>query len=193
MAFYIFNTINKFELLMNTPKNNILLVAVLFLLTLTTSVFAQDAPKPKASPAQTATGKVGAANITIAYSSPSVKGRTIWGGLVPYGKAWRAGANEATTFTTDKDITVEGKTLKAGKYSVFMVPGEAQWQIIFNSQTGQWGTNREGANFDPANNVLTVNVKPKKSAQMNESLKYAINNKGFSLLWENLEVPVAIK
>ncbi|WP_240336939.1 DUF2911 domain-containing protein [Rufibacter psychrotolerans] len=178
--------------MMNTPKKNPLLLTLLFLLTMTAQVFAQGA-KPKASPAATATGKVGAATITIAYSSPSVKGRTIWGELVPYGKAWRAGANEATTFTTDKDIKVEGKTLKAGKYSVFMVPGEQQWQVIFNSQTGQWGTNRQGANFDPANNVLTMNVKPRKSAQMTESLKYEITPKGFSLLWENLEVPVAIK
>ncbi|ALJ00505.1 DUF2911 domain-containing protein [Rufibacter tibetensis] len=178
---------------MNSQKKNFLVLTVLFLLAMTSSVFAQDAPKPKASPAQTATGKVGAANISIAYSSPSVKGRKVWGELVPYGKAWRAGANEATTFTTDKDIMVQGKALKAGKYSLFMVPGEKEWQIIFNSQTGQWGTNRQGANFDPANNVLTVNVTPKKAAKMNEALAYNITPKGFSLLWENLEVPVAIK
>ncbi|MBA9079551.1 hypothetical protein FHS90_004289 [Rufibacter quisquiliarum] len=179
---------------MNTPKKNIFLLTVLFLFTMTATVFAQDAPKPKASPAQTATGKVGAANITIAYSSPGVKGRTIWGELVPYGKAWRAGANKATLFTTDKDIKVEGKALKAGTYSVFMVPGEKEWQIIFNSETGQGGIKAGGvANFDPANNMLTVNVKPKKAAQMNERLTYDITNKGFSLKWENLEVPVAIK
>ncbi|RNI30569.1 DUF2911 domain-containing protein [Rufibacter latericius] len=178
---------------MNTPKKNFLVLTVLFLLAMTTSVFAQDAPKPKASPAATATGKVGAANISIAYSSPSVKGRKVWGELVPYGKAWRAGANEATTFTTDKDIMVQGKALKAGKYSLFMVPGEKEWQIIFNSQTGQWGTNREGANFDPANNVLTVSATPKKAAKMNERLAYNVTPQGFSLVWENLEVPVAIK
>lgn len=177
---------------MINAKKNTFLLTLLFLCTMTASVFAQDA-KPVASPAATATGKVGGANITIDYSSPAVKGRTIWGELVPYGKAWRAGANAATTFTTDKDIKVEGKTLKAGTYSVFMVPGEKEWQIIFNSQTGQWGTNRQGANFDPANNVLTVNVKPKKSATMNERLVYEITNKGFALKWENLEVPVAIK
>jgi len=72
----------------------------------------------KKSPPAKAEGNVGGAAISIAYSSPSVKGRKIWGELVPYGKAWRAGANEATTFTTDKDITVEGKSLKAGKYSL---------------------------------------------------------------------------
>ncbi|RNI27542.1 DUF2911 domain-containing protein [Rufibacter immobilis] len=179
---------------MTTPKKHIFLLTVLFLFTMTASVFAQDAPKPKASPAQTATGKVGAANITIAYSSPAVKGRTIWGGLEAYGKPWRAGANEATTFTTDKDIKVEGKTLKAGKYSVFMVPGETEWQVIFNTETGQWGTKRGGgANFDPANNALTVTVKPKKLDQLNERLVYDITNKGFSLKWEYVEVPVAIK
>ncbi|GAA4298718.1 DUF2911 domain-containing protein [Nibribacter koreensis] len=177
---------------MKTLKTNSLLLTVLFLLTMTASVLAQDA-KPKASPAMAATGKVGKATLTINYSSPSVKGRTIWGELVPYNKAWRAGANEATTFITDKDIMVEGKMLKAGKYSLFAVPSEKEWQIIFNSQTGQWGTTRQGANFDPANTVLTVTVMPKKSAKMYESLTYDINAKGFSLLWENLEIPVAIK
>src|SRR5687767_4980422 len=83
----------------------------------------------KASPAATATGKVGDANITINYSSPAVKGRKIWGELVPYNKVWRAGANQATVFTTDKAITVEGKQLPAGKYSLFALPGEKEWQF----------------------------------------------------------------
>src|SRR5579859_6470762 len=83
-----------------------------------TMVYAQKSPPAKAE------GKIGAASVSIAYSSPSVRGRKIWGDLVPYGKAWRAGANEATIFQTDKDIKVEGKPLKAGKYSFFAVPGE---------------------------------------------------------------------
>jgi len=179
---------------MKSPKQNIFLLTFLFLFANTASAFAQDAAKPKASPAATATGNVGDANITIAYSSPAVKGRKVWGELVPYGKAWRAGANKATTFTTDKAIKVEGKTLKAGTYSVFMVPGETEWQIIFNSETGQGGIKQGGvANFDSANNVLTVNVKPTKAAQMQERLVYDITNNGFSLKWENLEVPVVIK
>src|SRR5258707_15840760 len=98
-----------------------------------TMVYAQKSPPAKAE------GKVGGASITIAYSSPSVKGRKIWGDLVPYGKAWRAGANEATIFQTDKDIKVDGKELKAGKYSLFIVPGEKEWEFILNSETGQWG------------------------------------------------------
>ena len=147
-----------------------------------------------ASPPETATGKIGNATITIDYSSPGVKGRKIWGGLVPYDKTWRAGANKATIFETDKDIMVEGKKLPAGKYTLFITPGEKEWTYIFNSQTGQWGIKNNGdANFDPANNVITVMAKPQKSKSFNERMTYVINSKGFALEWENLEVPVKVK
>jgi len=148
----------------------------------------------KASPAATATGKIGDATITVNYSSPAVKGRKIWGELVPFDKVWRAGANQATIFETDKAIKVEGKELPAGKYSLFAQPGEKEWQIILNSETGQWGTKRTGeANRDSAKDVLTVNVKPVSSSTMNERLIYEVTPKGLSLKWENLEVPIAIK
>lgn len=164
------------------------LVLTLSLSLLSTLTWAQ------ASPAATASGKVGEASITIKYSSPSVKGRQIWGGLVPYNKVWRTGANQATVLETDKDIKVEGKALPAGKYSVYAIPGEKEWIIIINSQTGQWGVTRAGETTeDPAKDVLRVTVKPKKSASANEHLLYTINNKGFVLSWENLDVPVSIK
>lgn len=159
-----------------------------FLIAVFLMSFTACAQGNRASPAATATGKAGGADITINYSSPSVKGRTVWGELVPYGKVWRAGANEATTFETSKDITIEGKKLPAGKYSLFAVPGQNEWQIIFNSQTGQWGTQHNAAN-----DVLTVNVKPRTSSSMNERLLYDVNGNGFVLKWENLEVPVSIK
>jgi hypothetical protein len=73
-----------------------------------------------------------------------VKGRKIWGDLVPFNKVWRAGANEATQIQTDKDIIIEGKKLPAGKYSIYTIPGEKKWQIIFNSETGQWGVEWSG-------------------------------------------------
>lgn len=142
----------------------------------------------KASPAATATGKIGDANITVNYSSPAVKGRKIWGELVPYNKIWRAGANEATTFTTEKDIMVEGKPLPAGKYSLFALPGETEWKIIFNGQTGQWGTR-----YDASKDVLTVPVKPETSATLNERLAYEVTDNGIVLKWENLQVPVRIR
>lgn len=157
------------------------------LLFLSTQIWSQ------ASPAATATGKVGEATITIKYSSPSVKGRQIWGGLVPYDKVWRAGANLATIIETDKDISVEGRALPAGKYSLYAIPGENEWTIIFNSQTGQWGINRGTTTEDPAKDVLRVTVKPVKSASMNERLLYTINDSGFVLSWESLDVPVSMK
>src|SRR2546421_2783873 len=157
-------------------------------------IWAQGDKSNRPSPPATATGKVAGANITINYSSPAVKGRKIWGDLVPYDKVWRAGANEATIFTTDKDIKVEGKSLPAGKYSLYAIPGQKQWTIIFNSQTGQWGIQRNGETTeDPAKDVLRVNVKPVKSASSRERLGYEVNSKGFALLWENLKVPVSIR
>ena len=147
-----------------------------------------------ASPAATATGKVKDANIVINYSSPGVKGRKIWGDLVPYDKVWRAGANQATLFAVDKDVKVEGKALAAGKYSLYAIPGEKEWTIIFNSATGQWGINHDGSTTeDPSKDVLRVTVKPKKSKEFTERLAYVVDAKGFSLVWENLEVPVSVK
>ena len=170
------------------------LVLTIFGMLLSTVTWAQGDKASRPSPPETASGKAGGANITITYSSPSVKGRSIWGGLVPYGKTWRAGANEATIFETDKDITVEGKKLPAGKYSLFAVPSEKDWKFIFNSETGQWGIKRGGdANLDPAKDVLTVDAKAGKAASLNERLKYDVTGKGFVLTWENVEVPVSIK
>lgn len=171
-------------------------VLALGLVLLVTSVaaWAQGDKSSRPSPPATATGKIGDATITINYSSPAVKGRTIWGELVPYGKAWRAGANEATIFETDKAIKIEGKELPAGKYSLFAVPGEKEWQFIFNSQTGQWGIKRDGeANRDPANDVLTVTAKPVASASMNERLAYGVTKNGVVLKWEKLEVPLSVQ
>jgi hypothetical protein len=150
----------------------------------------------QASPPATATGMINGANVSIKYSSPGVKGRQVYGtDLVPYGgKVWRAGANSATVFETDKDLVVEGKRLPAGKYSIYAIASATDWIIIFNSQTGQWGITREGATTeDPAKDVIRVTVTPHTSAMMNERLVYNIDNHGFVLRWENLDVPVSIK
>lgn len=172
-------------------KGFALLLAGVFM---SSATWAQADKSQRPSPPATATGKVQGATITINYSSPSVKGRKIWGDLVPYDKVWRAGANEATLFETDKNINIEGKELAAGKYSLYAIPGEKGWTFIFNSATGQWGINRDGTTTeDPAKDVLRVTVTSKKSASFNEKLMYKVDDKGFSLLWENLEVPVSIK
>lgn len=161
--------------------------ALLFFVTL--SATAQEA-KPKASPAATATGKVKGATITINYSSPAVKGRKIWGGLEAYDKVWRAGANDATTFETDKDIKVEGKTLAAGKYSFFLIPRESgTWTAIFNKEPKQWGAYK----YEEAKDALRVDVKVKTLAETQERLVYKINSNGFVLEWDKVAIPVSIK
>ena len=178
---------------MTTKTMKRIATLLLLLLVCSSALWAQGDKSKRASPPATATGKVGDATITINYSSPAVKGRTIWGKLVPFDATWRAGANEATIFETDKPITVEGKPLPAGQYSLFAVPGQERWQIIFNSQTGQWGINRNGeANRDPANDVLTVTVTPRTISGLVERLQYEVDEKGFALKWEHLIVPVAI-
>ena len=157
-------------------------------------VWAQADKSKRPSPPETATGSVKGATITINYSSPAVKGRKIWGGLVPYNKVWRAGANEATIFETSKNIKVEGKSLPAGNYSLYAIPGEKEWVFIFNSKTGQWGIKMDGSTTeDPANDVLRVTVNSEKSASFNERMKFVVDKKGFALEWENLKVPVSIE
>lgn len=170
------------------------LVLTLVAVLMASFIYAQEDKSKRASPPETATGMVAGANIIINYSSPAVKGRKIWGGLVPYDKVWRIGANEATIFETNKDIKVEGKNLPAGKYSLYAIPGENEWVIIFNSKTGQWGVKEdESTTEDPANDVFRVTVEPRKSTTFNERMKIVVDKNGFEIEWENLEVPVSIK
>lgn len=175
-------------------KTTLLLASLSFVLFASTAL-AQGDKASRPSPPATAKGKIGKANVTISYSSPSVKGRKIWGtDLVPYGKVWRTGANEATIFENDAEVTIQGKKLPAGKYSLFAIAGENEWTFIFNSETGQWGIKRSGeANLDRAKDVLTVTAKPAKSASFNEKMLFEVTGSGFTLKWENLEVPVAAK
>ncbi|MBS1520476.1 MAG: DUF2911 domain-containing protein [Bacteroidetes bacterium] len=171
-----------------------MLAIILMTMMLPALLKAQTDKSKRPSPPATATGKIGDATVTIDYSSPSVKGRKIFGGLLPYDKLWRAGANEATMFETDKDIVVEGKKLPAGKYSFFATPGEKEWKIFFNSETGQWGDKKDGsANMDPAKTVLEITVKPKKTSELNEKLEYAVMKNGFGFRWEYTDVFVSVK
>jgi len=152
-------------------------------------VFAQDDKANRTSPPAKASQTIGEATVTIKYSQPSVKGRTIWGELVPYDKVWRTGANEATIFETSADVTIEGQPLEAGKYSLFTIPGKEEWTIIFNRQTGQWGTQ-----YNEAEDALRVKVKPAKAPAMTEMLTFDISEKGkVSLMWENMMVNFKVK
>ncbi|OGX85362.1 hypothetical protein BEN47_15040 [Hymenobacter lapidarius] len=143
----------------------------------------------KPSPAATASGKIGSADVTVNYSSPAVKGRTIFGGLEPYDKVWRAGANEATTVEFSKPVLVEGKALPAGKYSFFVIPTAAkQWTVIFNKEPNQWGAYK----YDQKLDALRVMVTPREASTLTERLVYEVTPKGLVLRWENMEVPVTV-
>jgi hypothetical protein len=146
------------------------------LMTMSVTTFAQQ----KASPLKKVEGAVNGVNVTIEYHAPSVKGRVIWGDLVPFGKIWRAGANDATTFEFDKDVKINGKDLAAGKYSFFIIPGETESVFIFNKVAKQWG----GYSYDEAQDALRVNVASMQSSTLEEELTYEITANGFEIRWE---------
>lgn len=149
-------------------------LASLFLLSVSFMAFCQE----RASPPKTAEGTINGAKITVNYGSPSAKGREIWGALVPYDRVWRAGANEATTFETSKDIKVGGKDLPAGKYSLFIIPSPNQSTLIFNKQTGQWGTQ-----YDESQDQLRVPVYGGESSSYEEQLTYEVVKDGLEVRW----------
>src|SRR2546423_12871009 len=106
---------------------------------------------PRVSPNSTLTQSVGLTDITIKYSRPGVKGRPIWGSLVPYDTIWRTGANEATTISFSDDVMINGQKLAKGNYALFTIPGKDQWSVGFNSQAEQWGA----FNHDKSKDVLS--------------------------------------
>lgn len=161
-------------------KNSI--VAKLGLLTLMFAMVAMlsIAQDDKPSPVRTAEGEINGAKITINYGSPAVKGRVIWGDLVPIGQVWRAGANDATTFETSKDIKIQGQTLPAGKYSLFLIPNEGESILIFNKVAKQWGA----YSYDENQDALRVKVPSNLGSTMEERLVYEVKPDGVEMKWE---------
>lgn len=146
------------------------------------------APSPGASVTQT----VGTTDLSLKYSRPGVKGRAIWGALVPFGEPWRTGANEATTLTIADDVTVEGQALPAGSYAIVTVPGKDEWAVAFSRQKNLW----RGTTYDPKEDQLRVTVKP-QAAEHVEWLQFTFDGTSASetelaLRWEKLRVPVRI-
>lgn len=158
-------------------------------------VHAQQHPPQRilrVSPFASVTQTVGVTEITITYHRPGVKGREIWGKLVPYNTVWRSGANNATVFSFSDDVQINGTTLKAGKYSFFTIPGENEWKVIFNSNADQWGA----YSYDSTKNVLVFSVKPEQ-APHEEWLSYSfsdltMNSAKVTLRWEKLAIPFTI-
>lgn len=132
--------------------------------------------------------------LEVVYSSPAKKGRTVMDSLVPFGKVWRTGANEATTFTTNLDITVSGKALKAGTYTLWTIPNPKQWEVIFNSGEYGWGVNwSQVASRDSALDVVKVIVPvlefPETQERFTIEFKDDVN---LSMAWENTKIIIPI-
>jgi len=180
-------------------------IVISLLLILTATTIAQQDSKPRLSLKASVTQRIGVDNdITIIYSRPGVKGRKIWGGLVPFGLApgnknsnnnpfpWRGGANENTTIEFSKDVTVEGNNLPAGKYGLHFIPGEKKWIIIFSKNNSNWGS----FTYDQKDDALRITVTAVK-APFEEWLTYGFddlngNSATVFLKWEELKVPFKI-
>ena len=210
--------------MLSLKRVSLFMAAFAFTLTSVASAFAQQPPvtvrgirpSQKASVMQT----FGVTDITITYSRPPVKGRTIWGDapatmesrapgeatldnqndrkpgepIVPYNHIWRAGANEATLFQVTDDVLINGQPLKAGSYSLHTIPGKEEWTIIFNSDPGQWGS----FNYDAKKDTLRVKTKPQMTTDSQEWLTYNIEPVGPSsakvnLRWEKISVPFTVE
>lgn len=163
----------------------------LALCTLFTATFAfaqhdgATAKKPL-SPAAKATATVDGKTITIDYSAPSKRGRAIMGGLVPYGKVWRTGANAATTLTTSADLMIGSLHVPAGKYTLYTIPGEKEWTLIVNTQTGQWGTD-----YDESKDLGRVPMSVQRVKDSVETFTIGIG-KNLELTWENTKASVPL-
>jgi hypothetical protein len=154
------------------------------------TAIAQEKKAP-ASPRVTVNQTIASgAEVSIAYGQPSVKGRTIGKDLEPkLGKVWRAGANEATIFATNKSVKINNTTLPAGEFSFFVISGEKEWTLIFNKTTKLWGA----YDYKEADDVIRVMATPKKAAAFSEKLTYSIDQSGVvSMFWGDYEVSFTI-
>lgn len=152
---------------------------------------AQEMPQP--SPSANFTQRVGLTDITVDYARPSVRGRKIFGDLVPYGQLWRTGANKATTIQFSTDVKVSGQDIKAGKYSIFTTPNEGEWWFILNKDTDLWGE----SGYKQGNDALRVRANPSATSEMVETMRISIENiktneVDLIIAWENTQIVVPI-
>jgi hypothetical protein len=179
-------------------KINKILCAFVLLFAVTisfaTTAFSQTLKTPAPSPLQTVDQAFGLSNIKIEYSRPSVKGRVIFGDLVPYDKIWRTGANNATKITFGEDVSVEGKPIAAGAYALYTIPGAAGWDVIFYKDLELGG---DVANYKPENEVLRVKVKPSALSEKVETFTMNIGDMtttsgNLELMWDKTKVACKI-
>jgi hypothetical protein len=166
----------------------------LSILAVAAPVFAQnDLNLPDVSQAAEVKQRIALTDITVNYHRPLVNGRKIWGGLVPYGKVWRAGANENTTIEFSDPVSVEGKPLAKGTYGLHMIPNQDSWTVIFSKTNTGWGS----YSYDQKEDALRVDVKPRPLAENKEALEFDFEDlkptsTAVTLKWEKLGVPFTV-
>jgi len=167
---------------------------VTFLCLISTAAFAQmGGGKAPASPPEKATCDLGGGKtITTDYSSPRMKGRKIFGGLVPYGEVWRTGANSATTFVTTSEVEVGGKTVPAGSYTIFTVPDPNKWTLIINKKTGEWGIPYKYQSDELARVDMTVSKVPSPVEDFTISYQKTGSGCTLQMEWETTRASVDI-
>jgi hypothetical protein len=152
----------------------------------------QDKASRPSPPAKAECKLTGGQTVTVDYSSPRAKGRKIFGGIVPFDKVWRAGANEATSFVTDTDLTVGGTAVPAGKYTLFTIPEASKWTLIISKTTGEWGTAYSG----PAADLARIEMKVTKLPAPEENFTIAFDQGGASCTmrmdWETTRASVNV-
>ena len=149
---------------------------------------------PQASPAATIKQRVGLTDVEVEYSRPSMKGRKIYGGLVPYGEVWRTGANNATKITFGTDVKFGGKDVPAGSYALFTLPNASEWTVILNKVTGQWGSYA----YDEKNDLVRVTAKPIALHETVETMSIGFmdvhdDSALLAIDWDKTRVPVKIE
>ncbi|MEQ9426176.1 MAG: DUF2911 domain-containing protein [Cyclobacteriaceae bacterium] len=149
------------------------------------------------SPQEVVEYSSGDLELSVEYSRPYKKDREIFGGLVPFGSTWRTGANEATVFKTNQEISFGGEVLAEGSYSLWTIPTPEKWTVILNTETGQWGVKGPSLepNKDPANDVLSIEVDPNATASVKEQFEISFNDSdGLKMVmeWDQTKVSVSI-
>ena len=175
------------------PKNRLCMFAFIAVIAVTTTAIAQE-KKPASPPAQTKLTFADGKTASIDYSAPSMRGRKIFGGLVPYDKVWRTGANAATSLKTDVDLVIGGTTVPAGSYTLYILPVESgAWKLIISKKTGQWGIPYPGA----ADDLARIDMKTAKTPATVQQFTISFDKRGpnsavMKFDWENTSASVEL-